>query len=270
MGRRIDPGERNGVLHPRNLARYSAGWIDPHPAVADVVDQYWHVNWSLDEPIRQKIIASPSVTLTLERGAVPAPFVLTGVYDRAWERTIQGAGEVFAIRLRPAGLAVLTDLVPLAIMNSTLPVTEALDSRSHSLLSTLPNGSPRERADAADSLILEMLGERPISRVGRLANDVVAAIGQDGPSVAELAARFATSERSIQRALRATLGQGPKWVARWLRLQDVVRLLSSDESPTAAAAKLGYSDQAHLINDFRDAVGMTPGAYIASLRTLMG
>jgi AraC-like DNA-binding protein len=38
----------------------------------------------------------------------------------------------------------------------------------------------------------------------------------------------------------------------------------------AVAAELGYSDQAHLVNDFRAAVGSTPGAYVRALRRLTG
>ncbi len=88
-----------------------------------------------------------------------------------------------------------------------------------------------------------------------------------GPS---LAARLGCSERTLQRALRDTLGQGPKWVTRWVRLQEATRLLSLQPAPPLAAVahELGYADQAHLTNDFRDAVGLTPGAYLASLRLL--
>ena len=46
---RIRPDETSGVLHPENLTRYAARWIDPDPAVRDVVDTYWHVRWHLDE-----------------------------------------------------------------------------------------------------------------------------------------------------------------------------------------------------------------------------
>lgn len=270
MPRTIDPRERSGVLHPENLARYSAGWIEPHPDVAGVVDRYWHVRWNLAEPVPQRIIASPAVTLTLENGEVPAPLVITGVYGGAWERTIEGAGEVFAIRLRPAGLAVVSDLEPQELADLTLPLTTALDSRAHGLLATLPMGTPQVRATAADESIRSMLAERPIGRGGLLANAVVEELARSARPVTDLADRFGTTERTIQRALRATLGQGPKWVARWLRLQDVVRLLSLDQSPAEVAATLGYADQSHLSNDFRRAVGMTPGAYLASLQRLAG
>ena len=45
----IRPDETSGVLHPANLTRWAAQWIEPGPAVRDVVDQYWHVRWALDD-----------------------------------------------------------------------------------------------------------------------------------------------------------------------------------------------------------------------------
>ena len=52
--------------------------------------------------------------------------------------------------------------------------------------------------------------------------------------------------------------------------QEGARLLSSPDPPdvVAVAASLGYTDQAHLVNDLRTAVGLTPGAYVRSLRRL--
>jgi hypothetical protein len=54
--------------------------------------------------IDQRIIDLPAVTVTIEDGDVPAPLVVTGLHGQAWKRRITGTGEVFAIRLRPAGL----------------------------------------------------------------------------------------------------------------------------------------------------------------------
>ncbi|MGH3703449.1 MAG: helix-turn-helix domain-containing protein, partial [Agromyces sp.] len=87
-GRPIGADERTGVLHPSNLARYAARWLDPDPAIRDVVDQYWHVRWALPpgESIDQRIVTVPAVTLTVEEGDVPAPLVVTGAQSAAWAR----------------------------------------------------------------------------------------------------------------------------------------------------------------------------------------
>lgn len=258
--------ERWGVLHPENLARYGAQLTLPDPSIADVVDHFWHVRWNLNhaEVIPQRIIATPAVTFTVEAGDVPAPLVVTGVYGRAWERSISGRGDVFAIRLRPAGLAVLSDLTPGQIADQTLALTIELDARAFATVQHVASGaSIDERMGLTTDAVRARLAERPPTARQLLANEVVGAIGGGLPLPS-------ASPRTIQRALDETLGHGPKWVARWIRLQEVARLLSAPDGPSTAeiAAILGFTDQAHLVNDFRDAVGVTPGAYLRSLRLL--
>ncbi len=273
--RPITATERSGVIAPRNLERYEARWITPAPALDAVVDRYWSVRWAFSkgERISQRILTHPAVTLSVESGDVPAPLVVTGVHRGAWERDINGRGRVFALRLRPAGLAVVSDLAPGDVADATLPVSRGFDARLHDLLAEVadqPDDSSRART--ADRLLADLLRSRPVRPAGRLANAAIDEITAfvhtgTGPS---LAARLGCSERTLQRALHDILGQGPKWVTRWVRLQEVARLLSQEEPlPLADVANaLGYADQSHLTNDFRDAVGLTPGAYLTSLRRL--
>lgn len=264
----IAASERSGVLYPERLARYQAGWIDPDPAVSTVVDQYWHVSWALDggERLDQPIIDLPAVTLTVEEGDVPAPLVVTGVHDRAWRRTIGGTGGVFAIRLRPAGLAVLSELTPAQVADATVPLTAKLDARLHALMRRIASHTdPAERAQTADEAIKQAVAERAPSSAGLLANDVLDELRErihyrTGTTLTE---RFARSARTIQRACLDTLGHGPKWLSRRIRLQEVALALVTrpTEELAVIAADLGYTDQSHLTHDFRTATGLTPEAY---------
>ena len=218
--------ERSGVLHPDRLARYRAGWIDPAPDVAAVVDTYWHVTWALDDGQRldQPVVDLPAVTVTIEDGDVPAPLVVTGVHGRAWRRTISGAGTVFAIRLRPAGLSVLSELTPARLADATLPLTADLDPRLHTLARDVAAGAdPGARARLADEAVRQLLAERAPSSSGLLANDVLDELreGVRSRTGVPLAERFARSPRTIQRACLETLGHGPKWLSRRIRLQAV-------------------------------------------------
>ena len=64
---------------------------------------------------------------------------------------------------------------------------------------------------------------------------------------------------------------GPKAVARRIRLQEVVRRLSlPDADVSAIAAALDYTDQAHLIRDFKGVAGTTPGQYIRAMHSAGG
>lgn len=272
---RIRPDEASGVLHPENLVRYAARWIEPDPAVRDVVDTYWHVRWSLDEVVDQTIVDLPAVTLTVETGDVPAHLVVTGPHRRAWQRRITGSGDVFAIRLRPAGLGVLSALRPQDLADRTVPLTEGVDEGLRTLLAGIATAStPEDQARAADALVADRLRANPPAAVHLLANRVLdelrsRAYRRTGTPLAE---HFAVSERTIQRALSATLGIGPKQAARRIRLQEVARAIAvhDDDDLAGIAVLLGYADQAHLTSDFRAATGLTPGAYRGQLRRQSG
>jgi AraC-like DNA-binding protein len=258
--------ERSGILHPSNVDRFSARWIAPAEDLRDVIDTYWTAEWHLPngEAIDQRIIDHPSITLSIERGQVLAPFVVSSVRAKAWRRTISGRGDVFALRLRPAGLPILTDLDPAALTGERALTSG--DHRARRLLEAIGEASGAAlRAERADQVIRDLLRERPLTQQQRLANsaiDLLTARPQVQP-LHETAAALHTSPRTLHRALARTVGRGPAEIARRIRLQEVVRRLSAkNASINEVAAELGYTDQAHLTNEFRTVTGMTPGAYL--------
>lgn len=258
--------ERTGVLAPGNLSRFAAAWFRPAHDVSAVVDTYWSVQWDLPagELVEQRIIDHPAVTLTLEEGDVPAPFVVSSPHPTAWSRTISGRGAVFAIRLRPAGLAVITDL-DASTLQPEQEMTAQLDARTFTFLQAVSTGHNENPAGRIDALVRELIRERPLTPRQHLANAALDAL-ISSPHVRrghEIAAELGTSERTLQRALQRTVGRGPNDIARRIRLQEVVRQLSIPGSDIAGVAHgLGYVDQAHLTNEFRTATGTTPGHYL--------
>ncbi|GAA2172825.1 helix-turn-helix domain-containing protein [Agrococcus versicolor] len=269
MSEPIDPAGRSGVLEPANLERFSATWHAPHPALVDVVETCWHVRWSLgDEEIVQRVIEAPAVTITIERGDVPAALVRTTPGPRAWSRTIRGAGEVLGIRLRPAGLAVVSDL-PVGAPGTTR--VDADDPRLLAIAEAIAAADTLEdRLRVVDDRLRAAAADRPPTSEGLLANAAVAELTR-AVHLRTSGVVPGASDRAVQRALRATLGMGPKAVARRIRLQEVARLLAAPgATPAAVAAELGYADQAHLTNDLRGVAGVTPAAYVRSLRALGG
>lgn len=76
-----------------------------------------------------------------------------------------------------------------------------------------------------------------------------------------LAERLGVTARHLRRVFTESVGVGPKEFARTVRLQRAVRLAATSRDWARIAAAAGYYDQAHLIADFRDLVGLTPVAY---------
>jgi AraC-like DNA-binding protein len=69
--------------------------------------------------------------------------------------------------------------------------------------------------------------------------------------------------RTLRRRFSSQVGITPKRFSRVHRLQRVLRAIRQSGEPDwcALAADHGYTDQAHLIHDFRDLAGITPPGY---------
>jgi AraC-like DNA-binding protein len=98
--------------------------------------------------------------------------------------------------------------------------------------------------------------DRAISVAGRALNG--------GASVAQAADRLGWTTRTLARRFGTLVGLSPKRFARVRRFQ---RLLGVAAAGAAApdwarlATECGYHDQAHMIHEFRELAGSTPGEY---------
>ena len=128
-------------------------------------------------------------------------------------------------------------------------------------------GSPAARLDVLE----ETLAAR-LPRARALHPAVALALTRfDGAvPVGDVVRETGYSHRRFIDLFRHAVGLPPKLYCRLLRFQHAFVRLADDPPPAAArvAFELGYSDQAHLIRDFRELAGITPGAYqgLAGLR----
>lgn len=85
--------------------------------------------------------------------------------------------------------------------------------------------------------------------------------------IAELARRLGMSLRGLQSRFLAAVGMTPKEYARVCRLQALLHTLDGEATSIAsAAARHGYSDQAHATHDLVRWTGVTPGRLAHALR----
>lgn len=98
------------------------------------------------------------------------------------------------------------------------------------------------------------------SASSRLARQAIRLIEHDARRVEQVASDLGVSARHLRRVFAENIGIGPKELGRCVRLQRAVRRASTGDWGRIAA-DAGYYDQAHLIGDFRDLVGVTPSAY---------
>lgn len=80
--------------------------------------------------------------------------------------------------------------------------------------------------------------------------------------VERVAEQLGVTARHLRRSFTECVGIGPKDFARTVRLRRAVRLAATSRDWARIAADAGYYDQAHLITDFRELVGLTPGTFL--------
>ena len=80
--------------------------------------------------------------------------------------------------------------------------------------------------------------------------------------VAEIAARYGVSVRTLQRLFDEYVGIGPKWVLDRIRVHAAAeRARLPVQSWADVAQSLGYADQAHLTASLSATFGTPPAAY---------
>ncbi|MEZ4449637.1 MAG: helix-turn-helix transcriptional regulator [Nannocystaceae bacterium] len=80
--------------------------------------------------------------------------------------------------------------------------------------------------------------------------------------VDRVADRLGVTARHLRRAFSENIGVTPKDFLRSVRLQRALRMAATSSEWGRVAVEAGYYDQAHLIADFRDLVGLTPVAFL--------
>jgi AraC-like DNA-binding protein len=202
----------------------------------------------------QEVLSLPAVNFTVEwTGDGCATWVYGPVTGR-FTRTLVGTALTLAVQFLPGGFVSPTGVAAADLVDGRLPAAavlgpwadgrwESLETFGAALRAALPAPSPA--------------GEL-VTRAARLAE-----ADSDLTRVAELADRVGVTARTLQRRFERHLGVGPKWVLRRARIADLLATIEAcgEVDLAAAAARLGFTDQAHLTNAFTGLVGLAPGAY---------
>jgi AraC-like DNA-binding protein len=87
--------------------------------------------------------------------------------------------------------------------------------------------------------------------------------------VTDIAAGLGVSHGHLDRQFTEQVGLSPRTLARILRMRRLLEEIDVHGSVGWAdkAAELGWSDQAHLIRDFKRHTGVTPSEYLSAQRS---
>lgn len=267
-----DPIER---AHLKDAAGFSPPIhrLAPSAELAGAIRRFWVPVWALPDgrSTTQRVLQYPVCQLVIASDYAHLVGPRTGLSTK----TLSGAGYAFGAMLQPAvgslllGASMTTlvdrdlDLVAVPALAAG-PLIEAVRAEL-----TDPD-DPAARVRAARLVERSLAFLLPLDETSLMVNDLVEYV-ESTPSVlrvSDLAARFALSERSLQRLVRDRVGLSPKWLIQRRRLHEAAGRLSEPDRPPLAelAAELGYADQPHFARDFRRVTGLTPGEYAAEPR----
>lgn len=168
--------------------------------------------------------------------------------------------DVMGIRLTPLGAHAILDLPLDELTNSVIPLRD-VRPRLASLLIT-ESHRRASHADRAHS-ITRHLGRWLANEIDPLMERADHALSV-GTSVDLLARRTGMTMRTLQRRFRRETGLSPKVYQRVVRFRMAFSLLQEGRNGARVAAASGYYDQAHMIRDFTQFAGTSPGSFFES------
>ncbi|WP_104173504.1 AraC family transcriptional regulator [Arthrobacter sp. Y81] len=253
-----------GILYPARLPTFHR--VPAPEAVTDLVQWFWIPEWDIEpgHTSRQHVIAFPASNLVVQKDLVE----LAGPTTRRSHRDLTGRGWAVGALLRPALVPRFTD-DPGSLRDAQLPLL--LADLQASVSAAMSGTDPLERRERAveaftDWLVLE---SPEVSEEGLLANAMMDLVGTctDVTRLEDVAARLFVSPRTLQRVAKKYIGLSPSALIRRRRLQEAADRSRTDPAAdlAAIAAELGYTDHAHLTNDFQKTLGFTPSSYRRSV-----
>jgi len=271
----IDPG---AFQERMMLNRYPPG-----PALEGLIDRFWVVAWHLPDGVVhvQHVLTHPCANLSVSPAELdeaagdtrpgPVEAMLNGVDQGITTRRLSGTGTAVAAMTTPGGLGAFVPRSVSELNNRVVPLGPALGLDGDQLVDDVGSAGDEAAKVAVLAARLRDVVEAADPERVRAAREVadLARLAETDRSLRRLddlaeAARIGV--RTLQRLFAEYAGVSPTWVLRRYRLLEAAETVRDGRPVVWAqvATDLGYSDQAHLVRDFRAAVGTTPAAYAAA------
>jgi len=216
----------------------------------------------LGDPIRQTPEGRASPALVADTG------FLIGPHDRPIVNEPLGETYCVGIVTTPVGCRPALGLAPATLRGRVVDLLAAwprADAVWRELLGC-------ETAEAALDVVESALSQpEPFDRRAfeRCESAVAHLSAEPSRPVADIAAELGVTHGHLDRQFTDQVGLSPRTLARILRMRRLLDSINVHGAVSWAdkASELGWSDQAHLIRDFKRHTGVTPSEYITAQRS---
>lgn len=253
-----------GVMHHNDSQKhYRLRRYLPDLPLANLVEQYWLVNWQLKNGQEhvQKNLPDPNFHLTFDSQGAK----LIGPVSKVYEYPMAASGFVIGVKFNPGSLNMLLDSPISDYVDKELLASKYFGSGVTEIFETGAEALTDERIVSALNKFFGRFVE-PVTAQQTQVVRLLECIKNSGEiyTVAQLAQRADLSVRSLQRLFNQYIGLSPKWLLRKYRLHEALEELEANTlTMIELATQLEYTDQSHLIRDFKDILGMSPAQYLS-------
>ncbi|MFI6323266.1 helix-turn-helix domain-containing protein [Nonomuraea sp. NPDC050556] len=196
----------------------------------------------------------------LECAGVQVTSFAAGLSDRPTHTRIRALTQGVEVFLTPFGARRLLGMPMSEVANRIVPVDDLFGRWGGAAVARLAEQPTwREQVRLVDRLLMERIHDAP--ELGPQVPWAWARLLESGGavSVASLADALGWSHRHLVARFHDQVGLSPKAVARVVRFNRALSLLTPEVSLAELAAECGFYDQAHMNREFRALSGTTPG-----------
>jgi AraC-like DNA-binding protein len=236
--------------------------------------------WTRDSVASARASSVPAVHRVLPDGCIdvvlgfsghadePESAMVVGTMTRALVLDAATSPECFiGVRFRPAKAAAFLALPASELTDLRVPLDELWRDAPVVREAIAASADAVERVRALERVLAARVSP-DLTTTHRDVDEAVRRIVEAGGSlgITRLAPALGVTRQHLARRFAQLVGVSPKTFARVVRLGRVVERARSvpPGEPVnwgALAAELGYYDQAHLVDEFRELAGVTPGAW---------
>jgi len=251
-----------GVLHHhKSQPHYNLRRYFPDPLFENLIEQFWFVDWELKAGTshNQQNLPDPNFHLVVDNEEIK----LIGPVSKVYSYKMVGKGNIQGVKF---SIGALTNILKEPIseyIDKEFDAKDVLDLGFDDNIQIFNAQISDEHLVEYLHALIKPLVSEPCPQQIKV-RQLVQMIKTDCEiyKVADLSEQANISIRTIQRLFHKYLGFSPKWLIRKYRLhQALAALESKDKSILDLLVLLGYTDQSHLIKDFKDMLGLTPGDY---------
>jgi len=243
----------------------------PSPDLERYVEHYWVVEWDLrgEAQERGETLPHPSVHMIFERDGRSR---IRGAARKKFSRLLKDQGGVFAVKFTPGGFYPFVGVPVSGFSDTIVTLRDVFGRRGDELdRAVLAEETDLSRINVVESFLLAYLRDADEADENVLTvTEIVYQVAKERQilKVQDLVDRYGLNKRMLQRLFARYVGVSPKWVIQRYRLNEAAEELVNGESisQTELALKLGYSEQAHFIRDFKSIVGVSPASYARAAR----